>query len=142
MFCPGWRWAVYVSSRPPRLAALPIMSLKLWLSPSFVFFLNDTPPPEISPLSLPDALPISTGRQADRGRPSRRGRAPRPAGLVRRPGGQPLVGRRGLWRRVGRPTLAVLGREDLPTPARDRKSTRLNSSHLVISYAVFCLKTK
>src|ERR1039457_1632963 len=31
-----------------------------------------------------------------------------------------------------------------PTPAdlRDRKSTRLNSSHLVISYAVFCLKKK
>src|SRR5256885_10962249 len=29
------------------------------------------------------------------------------------------------------------GRED-----RDRKSTRLNSSHLVISYAVFCLKKK
>src|SRR5256885_17239589 len=26
--------------------------------------------------------------------------------------------------------------------ARDRKSTRLNSSHLVISYAVFCLKKK
>src|SRR5256885_11130878 len=33
----------------------------------------------------------------------------------------------------------------LPPPrprARDRKSTRLNSSHLVISYAVFCLKKK
>src|SRR5256885_3392670 len=29
-----------------------------------------------------------------------------------------------------------------PVPARDRKSTRLNSSHLVISYAVFCLKKK
>src|SRR5256885_2910910 len=28
------------------------------------------------------------------------------------------------------------------TVARDRKSTRLNSSHLVISYAVFCLKKK
>src|SRR5256885_3271251 len=28
------------------------------------------------------------------------------------------------------------------TGARDRKSTRLNSSHLVISYAVFCLKKK
>src|SRR5205807_8248099 len=28
------------------------------------------------------------------------------------------------------------------TAARDRKSTRLNSSHLVISYAVFCLKKK
>src|SRR5256885_8071456 len=28
------------------------------------------------------------------------------------------------------------------SPLRDRKSTRLNSSHLVISYAVFCLKKK
>src|SRR5256885_13288315 len=28
------------------------------------------------------------------------------------------------------------------TPRLDRKSTRLNSSHLVISYAVFCLKKK
>ena len=32
--------------------------------------------------------------------------------------------------------------DTLATPTRngDRKSTRLNSSHLVISYAVFCLK--
>src|SRR2546426_8982171 len=30
----------------------------------------------------------------------------------------------------------------VPEPRRDRKSTRLNSSHLVISYAVFCLKKK
>src|SRR2546426_3307648 len=37
----------------------------------------------------------------------------------------------------GRP---ILGRE--PEVERDRKSTRLNSSHLVISYAVFCLKKK
>src|SRR5256885_9425181 len=29
-----------------------------------------------------------------------------------------------------------------PAPHQDRKSTRLNSSHLVISYAVFCLKKK
>src|SRR5256885_15906342 len=29
-----------------------------------------------------------------------------------------------------------------PDGRRDRKSTRLNSSHLVISYAVFCLKKK
>src|SRR5256885_5525253 len=36
------------------------------------------------------------------------------------------------WRRLQR--LLILG--------RDRKSTRLNSSHLVISYAVFCLKKK
>src|SRR2546426_7675234 len=33
------------------------------------------------------------------------------------------------------------GRERKPGD-RDRKSTRLNSSHLVISYAVFCLKKK
>src|SRR2546426_2373677 len=30
----------------------------------------------------------------------------------------------------------------ISTMAQDRKSTRLNSSHLVISYAVFCLKKK
>src|SRR2546426_2432247 len=36
------------------------------------------------------------------------------------------------------------GETGLPatSPERDRKSTRLNSSHLVISYAVFCLKKK
>src|SRR5256885_12043048 len=32
--------------------------------------------------------------------------------------------------------------EERRRPAADRKSTRLNSSHLVISYAVFCLKKK
>src|SRR5690242_21410756 len=32
----------------------------------------------------------------------------------------------------------VLARDDVP----DRKSTRLNSSHMSISYAVFCLKKK
>src|SRR5439155_16333938 len=30
----------------------------------------------------------------------------------------------------------------VPSPASDRKSTRLNSSHVAISYAVFCLKKK
>src|SRR5256885_5144556 len=33
-------------------------------------------------------------------------------------------------------------RHTVPRQHRDRKSTRLNSSHLVISYAVFCLKKK
>src|SRR5207253_8630730 len=37
-----------------------------------------------------------------------------------------------LWRRVG----------ELCGAAADRKSTRLNSSHVAISYAVFCLKKK
>src|SRR5256885_7595813 len=36
--------------------------------------------------------------------------------------------------------LRVLGHGEIR--GRDRKSTRLNSSHLVISYAVFCLKKK
>src|SRR5256885_10848405 len=40
--------------------------------------------------------------------------------------------------------MAVLGdcTRNATIRARDRKSTRLNSSHLVISYAVFCLKKK
>src|SRR5256885_8494556 len=38
--------------------------------------------------------------------------------------------------------LLTLLSADLVIPAGDRKSTRLNSSHLVISYAVFCLKKK
>src|SRR5256885_5714973 len=40
-----------------------------------------------------------------------------------------------------RPDLGKLGLPQLPEE-QDRKSTRLNSSHLVISYAVFCLKKK
>src|SRR5256885_10422325 len=36
----------------------------------------------------------------------------------------------------------VGARFDRPDSLGDRKSTRLNSSHLVISYAVFCLKKK
>src|SRR3712207_7906816 len=36
----------------------------------------------------------------------------------------------------------VVQRHDLAVDLRDRKSTRLNSSHANISYAVFCLKKK
>src|SRR5256885_10644294 len=39
-------------------------------------------------------------------------------------------------------TREVVTDADTPVAALDRKSTRLNSSHLVISYAVFCLKKK
>src|SRR5690242_21499025 len=38
--------------------------------------------------------------------------------------------------------LLVRPRERQPLDRRDRKSTRLNSSHMSISYAVFCLKKK
>src|SRR5256885_10473775 len=40
------------------------------------------------------------------------------------------------------PALAYWKESKAQRPWRDRKSTRLNSSHLVISYAVFCLKKK
>jgi len=45
----------------------------------------------------------------------------------------------GLPRNTGTITLR---RETWPPPERDRKSTRLNSSHITTSYAVFCLKKK
>src|SRR5438034_5300181 len=40
------------------------------------------------------------------------------------------------------PTGSAMNAATVSAPARDRKSTRLNSSHTVISYAVFCLKKK
>src|SRR3712207_8401729 len=58
---------------------------------------------------------------------------------LRRP---PAVGATGRPARRRRP-VADLGRRPSTTPGRrDRKSTRLNSSHANISYAVFCLKKK
>src|SRR5690349_24213966 len=82
---------------------------------SLFFFFNDTATTEIYTLSLHDALPIY--------RPT----FP-PAGVV--------VERRDL---VEAELLVVIGTDPL---RRDRKSTRLNSSHVEISYAVFCLKKK
>src|SRR5438034_6040957 len=54
------------------------------------------------------------------------------------------------WKRPGGCDLATPQQRLVPKqrqyccefPVRDRKSTRLNSSHTVISYAVFCLKKK
>src|SRR5689334_24837953 len=65
------------------------------------------------------------------------------AGDRRRPGGalrrHPAARARGGARRpVGLAALIA----DVVATARDRKSTRLNSSHSSISYAVFCLKKK
>src|SRR5256885_8854782 len=50
---------------------------------------------------------------------------------------------RGVERVTAHRARAAVDDADVEAPARlplDRKSTRLNSSHLVISYAVFCLK--
>src|SRR3712207_8465053 len=95
------------------------------------FFFNDTATTEIYTLSLHDALPISLHRAG--------GGCALPAGLPRRRhrgrhGVDPRGGDRGA---ADRPRGAVRSRL-LP----DRKSTRLNSSHANISYAVFCLKKK
>src|SRR3712207_6849625 len=70
-----------------------------------------------------------------------------PRALVREPEGHELVParRRGVGAPVGRPPEPVGDRPrgDPGVPAtQDRKSTRLNSSHANISYAVFCLKKK
>src|SRR5256885_6624634 len=46
-----------------------------------------------------------------------------------------------LWK-DGVPPFSVLWLAEPDYSQQDRKSTRLNSSHLVISYAVFCLKKK
>src|SRR3712207_7872459 len=99
------------------------------------FFFNDTATTEIYTLSLHDALPICR-RRKDVG--------------VAQPLVELLVGHVHFVR--VRLVLAEVERErDHPDvgplqhaggEARDRKSTRLNSSHANISYAVFCLKKK
>src|SRR5256885_13307962 len=92
------------------------------------FFFNDTATTEIYTLSLHDALPIST-------RPGRKACCPccRPRPRCTRPRTMPCCSACCSCRRAWRCTERWAG---------DRKSTRLNSSHLVISYAVFCLKKK
>src|SRR5437773_6507985 len=70
--------------------------------------------------------------------------------MIRRPPRSTLFPYTTLFRSlgVGLPPAARLvhlptGQDDLRDPRRpDRKSTRLNSSHITISYAVFCLKKK
>src|SRR5437667_4963959 len=77
------------------------------------FFFNDTATPEIYTLSLHDALPICRGSSGhSRSRAAQAQSAPMRHSAL---------------------SLAL---------TLDRKSTRLNSSHITISYAVFCLKKK
>src|SRR5205809_2053428 len=78
----------------------------------FSLFFNDTATTEIYTLSLHDALPICEPRLADA---ARTGDGEQPRTIAKQP--QNI--------------------DEL-----DRKSTRLNSSHGYISYAVFCLKKK
>src|SRR6266480_6887377 len=54
----------------------------------------------------------------------------------------PISSRTPLRRARGRHRAQLLQRVEEQDAVRDRKSTRLNSSHMSISYAVFCLKKK
>src|SRR5256885_6439988 len=81
----------------------------------FFFFFNDTATTEIYTLSLHDALPILPLLESDTKRIDACDPVTNHTTLLNQ------------WEWL---------REE------DRKSTRLNSSHLVISYAVFCLKKK
>src|SRR2546430_6819134 len=83
------------------------------------FFFNDTATTEIYTLSLHDALPISSRKKS----------------IV---GSMSLL----LVRRDSRCDSGCVGIDPLLCSPLDRKSTRLNSSHSQISYAVFCLKKK
>src|SRR5207247_8662885 len=94
----------YTRTLPPLILAITL------------FFLTPTPPTEISPLSLHDALPILQHALLARQGPLR-------------PSRERDRSNQGHLRHVA---------GDL----EDRKSTRLNSSHEWISYAVFCLKKK
>src|SRR5437773_11226425 len=80
----------------------------------YYFFFNDPATTEIYTLSLHDALPISSHPQPGRKQNFRLTLGPLPSPRCHR----------------------------LAQVPRDRKSTRLNSSHITISYAVFCLKKK
>src|SRR3712207_8734221 len=96
------------------------------------FFFNDTATTEIYTLSLHDALPILTLRTREVPLHKRPERLRVATGHQRHQG---IVGR-AIARTLGARTRE---RNDF---GRDRKSTRLNSSHANISYAVFCLKKK
>src|SRR5688572_31880046 len=91
-----------------------------------LFFFSLTAPPDVYPLSLHDALPIFV---------------PVLVALE-------LLGeRRGERQRLAAAVVHDLGVDDssgktLAFASSDRKSTRLNSSHSQISYAVLCLKKK
>src|SRR5690606_42075458 len=104
-------------------------------------FFPATAPPHIYSLSLHDALPIleAVHAELDRGIPGlvEAGRA--------RPAAQPigaLLAHPHPRRRLAHDPAVGQFLDELALALGDRKSTRLNSSHVKISYAVFCLKKK
>src|SRR3989475_4216176 len=113
-----------------------VSSLYLSLS-FFFFFFNDTAPPEIYPLSLHDALPISSLLRKSSSRCHTASRR-----ASRRSASTPpsIASARSASTRES--SISPIAPPSPRAPNPDRKSTRLNSSHSQISYAVFCLKKK
>src|SRR5258708_8491295 len=101
-----------------------MLSTRLLLSFHLFFFFNDTATTEIYTLSLHDALPISFSLWIR-------------SSLIRLASSLiELLPNLEAWQRLLLEELLSLSQQ------LDRKSTRLNSSHQIISYAVFCLKKK
>src|SRR3712207_7087741 len=100
-----------------------------------MFFFNDTATTEIYTLSLHDALPIL--QLSCRVVPRPRGMSATRASCSRAPAACTIA--RSRREHELRGDAGGAGSEGRP---RDRKRTRLNSSHANISYAVFCLKKK
>src|SRR3712207_8427742 len=94
------------------------------------FFFNDTATTEIYTLSLHDALPICKALE----RSTRRHRV----GFGRQMIFESAAARSSATTAMAMSSCTTTARN----PTIDRKSTRLNSSHANISYAVFCLKKK
>src|SRR5258708_21153319 len=95
----------------------------------FLFFFNDTATTEIYTLSLHDALPIYQENHLQMS-----------ARVIKLPDGHNAVE---ITQAKGNPEyigfqMDINGKHEFV----DRKSTRLNSSHQIISYAVFCLKSE
>src|SRR3712207_7827710 len=99
----------------------------------FVFFFNDTPTPEIYTLSLHGPLPICADDAAAVDRADAEAKREREA-QARLAMQEEMAN----WERQAAAALSALHEP----VERDRKSTRLKSSHANISQAVFCLKKK
>src|SRR5439155_22952328 len=97
-----------------------LFTLYFFHSLFYLFFFNHPPPTEIYTLSLHDALPILMSFISEIIAPADPMNA---TGIVLLMSSQ-------------------LPCNTIPVAFIDRKSTRLNSSHVAISYAVFCLKKK
>src|SRR2546426_11269445 len=94
---------------------------------SFLFFFNDTATTEIYTLSLHDALPICLLGLSD---------------CICNGEGASGLAFAYVFGALPVSVRSATTWEASSLTVEDRKSTRLNSSHLVISYAVFCLKKK